>query len=74
MKKSYIKPMLYFEDFALAEAIAACGTIAGPTSGDDCTWEGFVTGLPVFNMQVNPDCLLDYTDYEDQGLMNVFGS
>lgn len=74
MKKIYFKPMLYFEDFALAEAIAACRTIAGPTSGDDCTWEGFAPGLPVFNTQVNLECLLDYSDYEDQGLMNVFGS
>ena len=74
MKKTYIKPMLYFEDFALAEAIAACGTIAGPTSGDDCTWDGFVQGTPMFNMRVNPDCLLDYSNYEDSIPINVFGS
>ena len=66
--------MLYFEDFTLAEAIASCGTIAGPTDGDTCTWDGFVVGLPMFNSQVNADCLLDYSDYEDQGLLNVFGS
>lgn len=74
MKKNYFKPTLYFEDFALAEAIAACRTIAGPTNGDDCTWEGFVPGMPVFNTQVNFDCVLDYDNYEDQGIMNVFGS
>ena len=74
MKKQYSKPMLYFEDFALAEAIAACGTIAGPTDGDTCTWDGFVAGLPMFNSQVNADCLLDYTDYEGSTQINVFGS
>lgn len=66
--------MLYFEDFTLAEAIASCGTIAGPTDGNTCTWDGFVDGLPMFNMAVNSNCLLDYSDYEDQGLINVFGS
>ena len=74
MKKQYSKPTLYFEDFMLAEAIAACATIAGPTDGNTCTWEGFIDGLPMFNSQVNADCLLDYSDYEDQGLFNVFGS
>ena len=74
MKKTYIKPILYFEDFALAEAIAACGTIAGPTSGDDCTWDGFVPGLPMFNTQVNHNCLLDYEDYEGSSQLDVFGS
>lgn len=74
MKKQYSKPMLYFEDFTLAEAIASCGTIAGPTDGNTCTWDGFVDGLPMFNMAVNSNCLLDYSDYEDQGLINVFGS
>ena len=74
MKKTYIKPILYFEDFALAEAIAACGTIAGPTSGDTCTWNGFIEGMPMFNSKVNADCVLDYSDYENQGLFNVFGS
>lgn len=74
MKKTYIKPILYFEDFALAEAIAACGTIAGPTSGDDCTWDGFVPGLPMFNTQVNPNCVLDYEDYEGSSQLDVFGS
>ena len=74
MKKQYIKPELYYEDFELAEAITACGTIAGPTDGNICTWDGFVEGLPMFNSQVNANCLLDYSDYEDQGLLNVFGS
>lgn len=74
MRKLYIKPELYYEDFELAEAITACGTIAGPTDGNFCTWDGFVEGLPMFNSQVNANCLLDYSDYEDQGLLNVFGS
>lgn len=74
MKKQYSKPVLYFEDFTLAEAIASCGTIAGPTDGNTCTWEGFIVGLPMFNMAVNADCLLDYSDYEDTSSINVFGS
>ena len=74
MKKQYIKPELYYEDFELAEAITACGTIAGPTSGDTCTWDGFIEGMPMFNRAVNAGCVLDYSDYEDQGLFNVFGS
>ena len=74
MKKQYSKPELYFEDFTLAEAIASCGTIAGPTSGDTCTWNGFIEGMPMFNSKVNGDCVLDYSDYENQGLFNVFGS
>ena len=74
MKKTYIKPILYFEDFALAEAIAACGTIAGPTSGDVCTWDDFSPGSPVFNTQVNPNCVLGYEDYEGSSQLDVFGS
>lgn len=74
MKKQYIKPELYYEDFELAEAITACGTIAGPTDGDTCTWDGLVPGVPVFNMAVNPNCSLDYVDYEGQEQFNVFGS
>lgn len=66
--------MLYFEDFTLAEAIASCGTIAGPTDGNTCTWDGFVDGVPMFNMSVNANCLLDYTDYEEITSINVFGS
>ena len=74
MKKQYSKPALYFEDFTLAEAIAACSTIAGPTDGNTCTWDGFVDGVPMFNMSVNANCLLDYTDYEEITSINVFGS
>lgn len=74
MKKQYSKPMLYFEDFTLAEAIASCGTIAGPTSGDTCTWDGFIEGMPMFNASVNLNCILDYTDYEGSTQINVFGS
>lgn len=74
MKKQYSKPMLYFEDFTLAEAIASCGTIANASDGNTCTWDGFVEGLPVFNMSVNPACLVDYTDYEGSTQINVFGS
>lgn len=66
--------MLYFEDFTLAEAIAACGTIAGPTDGNSCTWNGFIEGMPMFNMSVNLDCVLDYADYEGTTPINVFGS
>lgn len=74
MKKQYSKPELYFEDFTLAEAIASCGTIAGPTDGDSCTWNGFIEGMPMFNMSVNLDCVLDYADYEGTTPINVFGS
>lgn len=74
MKKHYNKPELLFENFALAEAITVCGTIAGPTNGDTCVWDGFVPGIPMFNMQVNPECFLDYSDYEGSSQLNVFGS
>lgn len=74
MKKQYSKPELYFEDFTLAEAIASCGTIAGPTDGNSCTWNGFIEGMPMFNMSVNLDCVLDYADYEGTTPINVFGS
>ena len=74
MKKQYFKPELLFEDFTLAEAISACGVIAGPTNGDDCSWDGFVPGLPMFNSQVNLDCVLDYEDYEGSSQLDVFGS
>lgn len=74
MKKQYSKPELYFEDFTLAEAIASCGTIAGPTDGDTCTWDGFLPGWPLFNQSVNADCVADYRDYEELESINVFGS
>ena len=74
MKKQYSKPALYFEYFTLAEAIASCGTIAGPTDGNTCTWDGFIEGMPMFNTQVNINCVLDYEDYEGSTQINVFGS
>ena len=74
MKKQYSKPELYFEDFTLAEAIAACGIIAGPTDGITCTWEGLYPGWPVFNRAANPACVTDFSDYEESLVASIFGS
>lgn len=36
MKKQYVKPELYFENFQLSTSIAACGTPTQTPSNGDC--------------------------------------
>ncbi len=78
MRKQYKKPELYFEDFALAEAITNCspGSIANATNGDTCYLEWPDFGGAVFNTAVNPNCMFDIGSYEGGGgaASEIFGS
>ena len=53
MKKQYVKPELYFENFELSTSIAACAyTDATLSDGNQCAYEA--TGGTIFSTSPNP--------------------
>lgn len=63
MKKTYMKPALFVENFSLSQSIAAGCTahkydLGSPSSGDPnvCGWD--YMGGTYFKAGMNPDCTL----------------
>ena len=63
MKKSYVKPELFYESFVLSQSIAACGIDVNQTDTESCTptldpdfWNGMSD--TVFN-NGRDDCSMD---------------
>lgn len=43
MKKSYVKPELFYESFVLSQHIAGCNVMMNPTVEENCTGNGTIT-------------------------------
>ncbi len=75
MKKHYQKPELFYENFALTEAIAACTVKGGPNSPENCSYYDEDLGLSLFVMGVSPTCELTPSNYDAGAAGNlIFGS
>lgn len=70
MKKQYVKPELYFENFQLSTSIATCDTITKRLSPGTC---GYYDGVQVIFTQNVNDCAYKTGDsYSDMLCYDVF--
>lgn len=67
MKKSYVKPELFYESFVLSQSIAACGIDVNNEDQYNCArldeqfWPG-LGGMRIF--ESGYDCDLDFSDLD----------
>lgn len=75
MKKNYIKPELFYENFTLLDAITDCTVKGGPTTPETCSYYDEDVGLSLFVAGVSPDCEWTPENYMAGSISGlIFGS
>lgn len=74
MKKVYKRPELFYENFSLMEAIAACGFTAQHESGASCSYYDPDFDLNIFTMGLVETCEVGADFYENTHATYIFPS
>ena len=74
MKKSYIKPDLYYENFALIEAISSCDLVSNFNQASGCVAYYLQTGNPLFDGWVFTDATQGCTSFANPNGSECYGN
>ena len=74
MKKSYKKPDLYYENFALIEAIGSCDLISNFNQAGGCVAYKQETGNPLFDGWVFVDATQGCTSFANPDGSECYGN
>ena len=72
MKKAYVKPQVYFENFQLSASIAKCDIRTNNTDINSCEVEGNTPGEPLFITIMSCKNTMDNEGYCYQELVDNF--